>query len=417
VDRQSPTARSRRRRLLACAAGALAAFQFVGGTSTAQSEGSVVPSTGVLRICSGCSDHGLGDGSRYRYVILQTWQYDKIKQLKAANPSIRVLVYKNVAATVDYGCRNGIDDSLLPTGVGYCWTNAHHPGWFLTDAGGSRINFCSYRSHWLMDVGAPAYRKAWLRNTVSDAKRYGFDGVLLDDVDEWMDTHLCGRTIARYPTHEGWSAATLGFMAAVGPALKRQGLLAFPNVAITDYWTSNGLSYWDKVLSYSSGAVQEYYTKWGSGSSSWFTDDGGFHNDWSYRQAYLQRTQAAGKPYIGVTYAPKDDTRSQRYARGSFLLDWDGGASSLVYEPTDPEAQDPYSATWTTSPGSPVGSRYRVGPAWRRDYSRGTVIVNPSTGPVTVSLGGPFAQPDGTVVSTITLDSADAAILVRVPPV
>ena len=35
-----------------------------------------------------------------------------------------------------------------------------------------------------------------------------------------------------------------------------------------------------------------------SGLDRWFTDDGDAHNDWSYRQAFLKRTQAAGKVYL-----------------------------------------------------------------------------------------------------------------------
>ena len=55
-------------------------------------------------------------------------------------------------------------------------------------------------------------------------------------------------------------------------------------------------------MSYSSGAVQEYYSKGSHDSGGWFTDDGGWHNDWSYRQAFFQRTQAAGKIFLGITY-------------------------------------------------------------------------------------------------------------------
>jgi hypothetical protein len=404
---------ARRRLLLTLAVLGIMAFPLASGTPAAQSETILAPSTGALRICTDCSNYGLSDGSRYSYAILHAWDYPKIARLKNANPRIKVLVYKDASASVSYACRNGTDDAMLPAGVGYCSTNTNHPEWFLKDASGSRIEFCDYSSTWLMDVGNPDYQRAWLQNTVADAKKYGFDGVMLDDVVESMDNHLCGKGIAKYPTDADWARATSSFMAAVGPGLKSQGLLAFPNVTIKDYWTSTGLAHWDTWLSYSSGAVQEYYTKWSKSSSSWFTDDGGWHNDWSYRQAYLRRTQAAGKPYIGITYGPKSDAHSQRYARGSFLLDWDGGPSSLIYEPSDPEAQDPYNSIWTTSLGAPLGSRYQAGVAWRRNYAGGTVVVNPSTGPVTVSLGGTFAQSDGTLVSSVTVPSADAAVLVN----
>src|SRR5207249_7376948 len=55
----------------------------------------------------------------------------------------------------------------------------------------------------------------------------------------------------------------------------------------------------------------------------------------------LPISQQAGKIFIGITYAPADDVRSMRYARASFLLDWNGGPSALTFEPAQ-EATDPW---------------------------------------------------------------------------
>ena len=138
-------------------------------------------------------------------------------------------------------------------------------------------------------------------------------------------------------------------------------------------------------------------------SGQWFTDDGGYHNDWTYRQEFLRRTQAAGKIFVGLTYAPSTDLRSMRYARASFLADWNGGPSALSFEPTTPEQQDPYNSIWTKDLGSPLGAKYRVGLAWRRDFSGGVIVVNPSTSQQTVSLGGTFSTLSGQLVTSVTL--------------
>jgi hypothetical protein len=53
------------------------------------------------------------------------------------------------------------------------------------------------------------------------------------------------------------------------------------------------------------------------------------------------------------------DVRSMTYARGNFLLDWDGGPSALIFEPSNPEAQDPFSASWTQDIGTPLAARYQ----------------------------------------------------------
>ena len=184
-----------------------------------------------------------------------------------------------------------------------------------------------------------------------------------------------------------------------------------PNIFIANWWEPSGIAAWDAFVSNSSGAVQEYFTKWGMDSGQWFTDDGGYHNDWTYRQDFLRRTQAAGKIFVGLTYAPSTDLRSMRYARASFLADWNGGPSALSFEPTTPEQQDPYNSIWTKDLGSPLGAKYKVGLAWRRDFSGGVIVVNPSTSQQTVSLGGTFSTLSGELVTSVTLGSADAAIL------
>jgi hypothetical protein len=186
-----------------------------------------------------------------------------------------------------------------------------------------------------------------------------------------------------------------------------------PNIFIANWWQSEGIAAWDSFLSSSSGAVQEYFTKWSMDSGQWFTDDGGLHNDWTYRQEFLKRTQAAGKIFVGLTYAPATDLRSMRYARASFLADWNGGPSALAFEPTTPETQDPYNTAWAKDLGPPLAPKYKVGLAWRRDFTGGLIVVNPSTSQQTIALGGTYTTLDGNQVTSVALPSADATLLVR----
>ena len=77
-----------------------------------------------------------------------------------------------------------------------------------------------------------------------------------------------------------------------------------------------------------------------------------------------------------------------RYARASFLADWSGGPSALIFEPTDPHAHYPYSQSWSInlwrSAGCALQGRRRPAPR----FTGGTVIVNPSpTTQQTLSLG------------------------------
>src|SRR5205823_4903833 len=243
-----------------------------------------------------------------------------------------------------------------------------------------------------MDVGSPSYQARWLSNVLADVRAGGWDGVFMDDTDADMGWHLAGRTIARYPTSASWRTATRSMLAAVGPGLTSAGFLAVPNLYTP--WASNydAQATWQDWIQFTSGGAQEYYTKWGMGSSGWFLG-----SDWTFRQQFQVITEQAGKIFLGITYAPRADTRTMTWARANFLLnDQPANGGSLVYELSDPEAQDPYSPVWGADVGSPDGARFQVGGAWRRNFSGGTAIVNPTTGTLTVQLERPYYQEDGT---------------------
>jgi Hypothetical glycosyl hydrolase family 15 len=369
--------------------------------------GSARAATGIsaLRICTNCLPTG-GDLSRYQYVILNAWDAPSIPALKAKNPAMKVLVYQDAAASYAYACHGGTDDRLLPAGVGYCAADSQHPEWFLKDTSSARVEFCDYPGTWQMDVGSAAYQTAWLASVSTMLKRDGWDGVMIDDVNSTERQHLCGKTLAAYPTDSAYEAATRSFLARIGPSLRSQGLLVLPNINY-DCWEAC----WSSFIQYTSGAVREWWSKNSRGYGGHYGDNG-----WDWSDGFLRLTQQAGKIFIGITYAPADDVRSMRYARASFLLDWNGGPSALAFEPAQ-EATDPWNSEWTADLGAARGARYQVGLAWRRDFAEGTVVVNPSSSSsAVVALGGTYLLPDGSPVTTITLAPMTAAILRNVGP-
>jgi hypothetical protein len=401
---------ARPRRLLVLAASALALVAAFSGAGNAPAAPAPAPSIGALRICSSCDTTG-GDLSRYRYVILNSWDAPMLPALKAANPGLKALVYKNLSFTVSYSCSGGVDSAFMTVGVGYCDADNNHPDWFLKDTSGNRISSSGYPDAWLMDVGNPAYQSRWLQNVTADAKGGGWDGVFVDDTDASIAWHLGGRTIASYPSDSAWRAATRSMLANVGPALQSSGLLVVPNLYTPWMSSYDALATWKDWLQFVSGGAQEYYTKWGTTSSGWFAG-----SDWTFRQSFQAATANAGKIFLGITYAPSSDTRSMEYARANFLL-FDGATanSALLFEPSDPEASDPYAASWTTDIGTPTDARYQVGSAWRRDYTGGVVLVNPTTASVTVPLGGTYYDASGAALSSLTLGPTTGAVLRGAP--
>jgi 5-hydroxyisourate hydrolase-like protein (transthyretin family) len=75
--------------------------------------------------------------------------------------------------------------------------------------------------------------------------------------------------------------------------------------------------------------------------------------------------------------------------------------------------------------GQPTGAAFAVGNAWRRDYAGGIALVNPTTSPVTVQLGGTFRKikgaqaptvNDGSLVTAVTIPARDGIIVLRIAP-
>ena len=352
------------------------------------------PSTGLLKIAGPFP--AAVDAGNYQYVVLHSDRAALIPALKAANPQLKVLVYKDMAAAVSWA-----GTAKLPAGVGMAEAEAN-PDWFLTDTTGKRIEWCDYAGDWQMDVGKASYQDRWATNVGADMRANGWDGVFVDDTNASQSWHLCGRTIAKYPTDAAYASATRSFLANVGPALTSRGFLVIPNIYLP--YSSNALATWTDWISFTSGGMQEFWSKWGTGDTGHFTG-----NDWTYRQQFLATTQRAGKIFLGLTYAPTGDVRSMRYARSTFLLDWDGGRSALLLE--SGSGVDPTASDWMTDIGAPRGARYPVGAAWRRDYSAGTVVVNPSNSTVWVGLDSPHVNQDGEVVSSLALPPATGAVL------
>jgi hypothetical protein len=362
------------------------------------------PGIGSIRLC-GNDPQAAGGLHRYGYVVLNAWEHGRIAALKALNPGIKVLVYKDMASTRSYAASGGVDDALLPTGVGYAFAEREHPEWFLADTTGARMEW-PYSGHWWMDVGSPSYQRAWLEQVEDELEVRGWDGVVIDNAMADPSHYTAGRTIAKYPTASAYQAATRSFLAGIGPALKSAGFLVIPNIS------DPTPSLWSSWISLTSGGTFEHWTKWSGAASGTGYIDG---KSWLMHAELFTATQGQGKIFIANTGSSSNtDVRTMRYSRASFLLWWNGGASALVYNVCN---QDPWASEWTADIGAPAGSAYQVGTSWRREFSGGTVVVNPlKTSSATVSLGRPYLTPDGTTVTSVTLAPTSGLVLRSVPP-
>jgi Hypothetical glycosyl hydrolase family 15 len=352
----------------------------------------------ALRICG--KSRPVQPVARYRYAILQAWEYRQIRAIKRRSPGTKVLVYKDIASTRDDARRADV----LPTGVSYAYANRRHPEWFLRDTQGRRVSWSDWPHAWQMDVGSRSYQRAWGHKVAAELRHRGWDGVFLDNVAASMQypSYLNGRVLARYPGASDYQRATYSFLRNVGPALRRRHLLAVGNIndARPDVWS--------RWVSYLSGAAKEWWTKsdrsFGRGALS--------GADWTYQMRLLRQAQAKGKAFVAIAYGRVDDLGAMQYARASFLLFARGSRSALTFSTgcdSEPPALD-----WRQNLGIATNGASRVGVVWRRTFVGGTAVVNPTADQtVTLPLGGSYLNPSGTPVTSVVLPPHSGLVLRR----
>ena len=344
----------------------------------------------------------------HRFVILTAWQTDLARRLKAANPQLQVLVYKNLSFV---SCDAYAGGQYVPQGVRCPDVQANHPEWFLTDGAANRLNSTSWPWLWLMDVGNPAYQQAWAANVIAEAKADGWDGVFMDDTNPTLKYHFDPARVARYPNDAAWSAAMRSMVAATGPRLQQAGLLAIANLCCAREYP--GL--WKDWLGFLSGAMDEMFTKWGNNPGNGYIWDWGA-GGWKGQLDEIRDAEAMGKYFLGVAHSTRDDARAARYGLATLLLASEGRSTFSL-------AQDYTNQTWFPDYdragrlGAARGPYARSGSVYRRDFANGVVLVNPSQAVARVQLGGAYEAADGSKPESLTLEPTSGAILLSVPGV
>ena len=114
-----------------------------------------------------------------------------------------------------------------------------------------------------------------------------------------------------------------------------------------------------------------------------------------------EQTQSKGKYIILVAPGDKTNTSRQNFAFASYLLISNGKAAFRYAD------DDLYREVWlynnyNVDLGLPTGPRYQTGTAWRRDFTKGYVIVDPVNRTATISTSPVVAaSPSMTVTPSV----------------
>ncbi len=336
-------------------------------------------------------------------VVLNSWDYRLIPVLKAANPAVRVYVYKNLSGVRSDDCTTasgscgscppGVHDSAyLSSGMGYCWLERHHPQWILRDASGQPLQYRGYPRIWETNYGNHAYLRQWLHNVIADVRAHGWNGV---EVDNALTTANAYGVAAKYPTDAAVQAATYSALRYLGPQLSLYGIGSVFNVGYAPRFP--GL--WQRWLGPVGGLKQEFYL-----SSS--AQPGATGHLWREYEAEVSACAAQHKScfFHSGDYATAITPAAREYALASFLLATDGHqllATGSTPSPT---------LTGCRALGAPAGPMIATGSVLSRRFTGGIVVVNPSGTTAAVTMSRAYYK-GGRLASSVMLAPRSAAIL------
>jgi len=281
----------------------------------------------------------------------------------------------------------------------------------------------------LMNISVAGFQTYWAQSLEAQVQAGQYDAVFFDSASPALlqgecstaDPRLAG-TAARYTSfpdlgNTTWIDAWQSWMSALNATLAAQGIPLIPN-------TSAFITGWDNT---NYGLTAGIFAEGFAGTD--FAE-----TDWEASTNELLSLAAAGKIMILQNYlSDPTDVATRLYYLGNYLLVKNQSAY-LDYFAAGPLEWYP---EWTLELGAPsaplaasVSDMLSQG-VYRRDFAGGSVLVNPSSSSVTVSLGGTFQQvvPSGggavdtagdepgtltmTSVTSVTVGATSAVIVVN----
>jgi hypothetical protein len=349
-------------------------------------------------------------------VVFNAWEGSYIPAFRAAganNQHLKLYVYKCPSSTrsFDPGPNGETSGALL-----YSWVSANHPEWFLT-RNGSRIQWSGYASTYAMDIGNQAYQQACLRAIVADAKKYGWDGVFLDNILYSLRQYSIG-PCDQYATDTAFRAAYRSALSVIGQGITAAGLLTLGNMAGVRVVPGLWASYIEAGLS---GGFDEWFACFGDGQE--LTDYGTQPEGLQAQVDEIRHLKYGPKPYLpgGFQSHSLTDTGSFRYAFAGWLL----GVSSAAFFSEAPAGGYGPPPPWRREYDWDFGwftGRYKTleTSVYQRIFTNGMALVNAraSGGNVSVNLANPYGavymDQDGINRTSVSLPPKTGMALRRV---
>jgi len=248
----------------------------------------------------------------------------------------------------------------------FCSISQNHPDWFLLDSHGVRLTVTGGGNYYRMDPGNPGWRDFFVSRVVQSQNQDGWSALFLDNVEASLGKFF-GNNPARYPDEASYQAAVAGFLQYVDVNYsQRYSRPFFGNIIVL-----GSDDVWFNYLQYLDGALTERF------AVNWDETSYLSVNKWEDDMELMERTQAQGKYAILVSPGYQNDLNRQNFAFASYLL-ISNGKVAFRYAKFSAYREAWLYDNYKLDLGSPLGPRYMVGSRWRRDFSKGYVVVDPA---------------------------------------
>lgn len=294
-----------------------------------------------------------------------------------------------------------------------------HPDWVLKDADGNKlwIKFaCSGGkcTQYAADVGSPGWRQHWIDKAKAVIAQ-GYKGLYIDDVNpDMLVSDGNGNLVAPIDPRTGQPMTTANwtkYVAEFVEQVRSQVKATYPDTEIThnigQWWFSKTDASHARIVKAADRVQLE--RGFNDGGLVGGTGKFGFetymsHVDWLHSNT--AGSSAAFLPYN------LDRTSAEFELAAYFMVT--NGKDRMVFQDTYKTNPDDWWHAWETDLGLPEGERYLWNGVFRRDYSKGSVLLNqPGATSKTLSIGSGFKNLDGAEVSSVILGARQGAVLLK----
>jgi hypothetical protein len=284
-----------------------------------------------------------------------------------------------------------------------------HPEWILRDKNGNRLYIpfgCENGTcpQYAADIGNPEWREHFI-SIAAEKMQLGYKGLFIDDVNMRLtvgngngdDVAPVDPRTGREMTEATWRRYMADFMEQVRKRL--------PHIEIVhnSVWFAPAGPDVDRQIR----AADVIEVERGINDGG-LTGGNGF---WSLRNLlrYIDRVHQLGANVVLDSYV--DSVAEREYGLAGYFLISNGGDGIGNDRGSRP---DDWWVGYDTELGAPLGSRYEWAGLIRRDFERGTVLLNPPDSPTrTVDVGSGHRRVDGTPVTEVRLGAARGVVLTR----